>query len=229
MLVDVPPALVLFDIDGTLIRRAGPQHRLALIEAIRRTTGIETTTDHVPLHGMLDTDIITRMLRQAGASPALIRRAMPEIIRGAQSLYVRSAPDLRRKLCPGVRPLLAALKRRGVAMGLVTGNLTRIGWKKVERAGLKAYFRLGAFGEMSRDRAGLVRLALAQARRRGWLLRTTPVSLIGDAPQDVRAAQANGVRAVAVATGITSFEELAELKPDLLFRDLRGLRPEMLL
>jgi len=225
----MPPALVLFDIDGTLIRRAGPQHRLALIEAIRRVTGIETTTDHVPLHGMLDPDIITRMLRQAGAAEALIRRAMPEIVWRAQNLYVRSSPDLRRKVCPGARRLLAGLQRRGAVMGLVTGNLTRIGWKKVERAGLRAYFRLGAFGEMSRDRAGLVRLALAEARRRGWLCRRTPVSLIGDAPADVRAARLNRVRAVAVATGVTGFDELAALKPDLLLKDLRALRPEMLL
>ncbi len=223
------PALVLFDIDGTLIRRAGPQHRLALIEAIRQATGLQTTTDHIPLHGMLDPDIITRMLARAGASPASIRRAMPEIIRRAQALYVRGGPDLRRKVCPGVRSLLRGLERRGAALGLVTGNLTRIGWKKVERAGLRPYFRLGAFGEMSRDRAGLIRLALAQARRRGWIGRATPVWMVGDAPADVRAAQANGVRALAVATGVTGWDELAALGPDLLVKDLRGLRPETLL
>ena len=39
------PALVLFDIDGTLIRRAGPHHRQALVDAVRHVTGLETTTD----------------------------------------------------------------------------------------------------------------------------------------------------------------------------------------
>src|ERR1017187_2890385 len=48
------PALVLFDIDGTLVRRAGPHHRQALIDAVRRVTGLETTTDRIPVHGMLD-------------------------------------------------------------------------------------------------------------------------------------------------------------------------------
>jgi beta-phosphoglucomutase-like phosphatase (HAD superfamily) len=32
-------ALVLFDIDGTLVRRAGPHHREALVEAVRAPTG----------------------------------------------------------------------------------------------------------------------------------------------------------------------------------------------
>lgn len=222
-------ALVLFDIDGTLIRRAGPEHREALIQAIRRVTGLQTTTDHIPLHGMLDPDIITRMLRRAGAPAALIRRTMPEIIRCAENSYLRVSPDLRRKVCPGVRRLLRNLEARGARMGLVTGNLTRIGWRKLERAGLRQYFSLGAFGEMSRHRAGLVRLALREARGRGWLGRSTAVSLIGDAPADVEAARASGVRAIAVATGITPAEQLRALKPDLLLEDLRGLRAEMLL
>ena len=47
-LVTPAPGLVLFDIDGTLIRRAGPHHRQALIDAVRHVTGLETTTDHIP-------------------------------------------------------------------------------------------------------------------------------------------------------------------------------------
>ncbi|MFM2126239.1 MAG: hypothetical protein RL328_2690, partial [Acidobacteriota bacterium] len=122
------PALVLFDIDGTLLRRAGPHHRHALIEAVRRVTGIDTTLDGVPVAGMLDRDILTAMLAQAGAPAALARRHMPEMVARAQAIYVRGCPDLRRKVCPGARGLLYRLHRRGIPAGLVTGNLTRIGW-----------------------------------------------------------------------------------------------------
>ena len=68
--------MVLFDIDGTLIRRAGPHHRQALVDAVRAITGIETTTEGVPVQGMLDRDILTVMLRNAGGSATLVRRAM---------------------------------------------------------------------------------------------------------------------------------------------------------
>ena len=223
------PALVLFDIDGTLTRRAGPHHRQALVEAVRKVTGLETSTDHIPLHGMLDPDILTQMMRRSGASNAVIRRSMPRIVEEAQRIYVRTCPNLQRKRCPGARTLLERLKRRGVLMGLVTGNLTRIGWKKVQCAGLKSYFRFGAFAGMSRDRAGLVRLAIRQARRQGWIDRNTRIFLVGDSPSDVRAAQANKIRAIAVATGISSLEELSGFSPDLLLRDLRALKLRMLL
>jgi phosphoglycolate phosphatase len=222
-------ALVLFDIDGTLLRRAGPHHREALVEAVRAVTGLDTTTDHIPVHGMLDPDILTRMLRDAGESAAFARRHLPAIMRRAQTIYVRSCPDLRRKTCPGVRRILYGLQRRGVPVGLVTGNLTRIGWKKMECAGLRRYFRFGAFAETAPDRAALARNAIEHARRRQWIDGDARISLIGDAPSDILAARANGIQSIAVHTGISTREELAALEPDVLLEDLRGLRMDVLL
>jgi phosphoglycolate phosphatase-like HAD superfamily hydrolase len=223
------PGLVLFDIDGTLLRRAGPQHREALVSAVRSVTGIETTTESVPVQGMLDRDIVEQMLRNAGAPPAVIRRSMPLVVARAQRIYARTCPDLRRRVCPGARLLLYRLSRRGVPAGLVTGNLTRIGWKKMERAGLRPYLRFGAFAELAKDRAGLVRIALRYAREQGWIDRKTPVALVGDHPNDIRAARANRIRAVAVATGLAGVAELAAHSPDVLVPDLRALTLEMLL
>jgi len=221
-------ALVLFDIDGTLIRRAGAHHRQALVEAIRKTVSVETTTEGVPVAGMLDRDIIETMMTRAGVRPGAIRKAMPAVIRYAQSIYFDSAPDLTRKVCPGVRRVLGRLQRRGVVIGLVTGNLTRIGWRKMERAGLRPYFRFGAFAELAQDRAGLVRYAIRHARSKRWIGPESPISLIGDHPNDVRAAKANGIRAIAVATGLTALEELQSHSPDILVPDLRSLALEML-
>ncbi len=221
-------ALVLFDIDGTLVRRAGSHHREALVEAVRKTVGVETTTDGVPVSGMLDRDILTIMMARSGMKPGAIRKAMPAVVKRAQSVYVRTVPDLERKVCPGVRGVLQRLERRGVVTGLVTGNLSRIGWKKLERAGLRQYFRFGAFAELAKDRAGLVRIAIRRARKERWINRATRISLIGDHPNDVRAAKANGIRAVAVATGLVTMDELRTHSPDVLLPDLRSLALEML-
>ncbi len=222
-------ALVLFDIDGTLLRRAGPHHREVLVDAIRRVTGLETTTDGIPLHGMLDPDILTEMMQRAGVSGKRIRRVMPEVIEQAQRMYVQRCPDLRHKTCPGVRLVLQRLHRRGVVAGLVTGNLVRIGWKKMERAGLKRHFRFGAFAGMAPDRAALAALAIRQARRERWIRPGTPISLVGDAPTDIAAAKANGIRSVAVHTGISTRDELAALSPDLLLPNLQEWRLDEIL
>lgn len=221
--------LVLFDIDGTLLRRAGPHHRNALTEASRKATGLEVSIDGIPVAGMLDRDIIASMIGAAGASDATIRRVMPEIVKDAQRIYARTCPDLRRKVCPGARMLLYKLSRRNIPAVLVTGNLTRIGWTKMERAGIRDYFRFGAFAELARDRAGLARLAVAHARREGWIDRKSPIALIGDHPNDILAARANGIRAVSVGTGVIGEEELARHAPDVYVPDMRSLRLEDLL
>ena len=148
-------------------------------------------------------------------------------MRAAERYYLRVCPALHDKHCPGVEPLLERLTRRGILLALVTGNLTRIGWRKLERAGLRDYFRFGAFGEMATTRAGLARLAIREARRSGRIGRGTPISLIGDAPSDIVAARANRIRSISVKTGITPPEELEALAPDYLLRDLRELRLRM--
>jgi phosphoglycolate phosphatase-like HAD superfamily hydrolase len=178
---------------------------------------------------MLDRDIVTEMMRRAGASAETIRQAMPGVVRRAQAIYERYCPDLRRKVCPGVRGLLSRLERRKIVTGLVTGNLSAIGWKKMEHAGLKPYFRFGAFAELAGDRAGLVEIAIAKARTEGWIAPQTPVSLVGDHQNDILAARANGIRSIAVATGISQSSELAALEPDLLLPDLRSLTLKMIL
>ncbi len=221
-------ALILFDIDGTLVRRAGPHHREALVEGIRRVTGLETTTEGIPVQGMLDPDIIAIMLRNAGASRTLARQSLPEIRRAAERYYLRVCPEIHGRCCPAVTEVLDRLTRRGALLGLVTGNLTRIGWHKLRRADLRRYFRFGAFGEMASTRAGLARMAIREARSKGWIGRDAVISLIGDSPNDVIAARGAGIRSIAVRTGITPPAELEAERPDFLLRTLRDLRVSMI-
>jgi phosphoglycolate phosphatase len=221
--------LILFDIDGTLVRRSGPQHRDALSEAVRRVTGLHTTTDGIPVHGMLDQDILTQMLLREGVTKSKIAAALPAIHDHAERIYLETCPDIRRKTCPGVRSLLHRLTRKKATLALVTGNLTRIGWKKVESAGLKHYFHFGAFSEMAKTRGGLAKIAIAQARREGAIDKTDLVALIGDAPSDILAAKENGIRSISVATGISTRDELEMFQPDVLIDDLRQLTWDLLI
>jgi phosphoglycolate phosphatase-like HAD superfamily hydrolase len=223
-------AVVLFDIDGTLVRKAGPHHRHALEEAVRRVTGHTVSADRVPVAGMLDHRILTAMLLDAGASQSMIRREMPRMIRTAQSIYLRTCPrSLHAKVCPGVVRLLSQLNKRAIPTALVTGNFSRIGWRKIASAGLKPFFRFGAFAELAPDRAGLIRIALRRAESRGWIGPSTKLWMIGDHINDVIAARSNNIRCVSVNTGPCTRDELSAHSPDLLLDDLRSLKLEMLL
>jgi phosphoglycolate phosphatase-like HAD superfamily hydrolase len=215
--------MILFDIDGTLLRRAGPHHRQALEDAALRVTGLAATTDGIPVAGMLDGQILEQMLAAAGARRTAVRQHLPAIMDKAQNLYVRRCPDLRGNVCPGVRATLARLDRRRAVIGLVTGNLSRIGWTKMARAGLKPHFRFGAFAEQGRTRAELVGIAVRQARREGWIGRDALITLVGDHPNDILAARAAGVRSLAVGTGVVAADELAAHQPDRLAADLRAV------
>jgi phosphoglycolate phosphatase-like HAD superfamily hydrolase len=220
----IKTVLVLFDIDGTLLRRAGPHHRDALIHGVRKVLGVETRNDNIAVHGKLDPEILLEMMANAGISRRRARTALPAIHRAAERHYIRNVPVLRRKTCPGVRRLLGWLQRRGVLLGLVTGNLERIGWKKLERAALDQYFQFGAFAEMAPTRAGLARLALRQAAQQGGGGDRNGKGprgvLIGDTPNDVAAGKTAGLETIAVGTGLSSIEELRTADPSLCVPDL---------
>jgi phosphoglycolate phosphatase len=226
LLWELPASLVLFDIDGTLTRGAGPHHRAALEKAVLQVTGIPATTQGIPVHGMLDRVILTLMLRAAGVADAEAQRVLPSIMCAAEDLYqtgVPGVPDLRDKLCPGVPAVLEAMERRGVVLALVTGNLTRIAWHKLSRAGIHHYFRFGAFGEMAPTRGELAKMAVERARREGLIGPASRISLIGDAASDIQAAHDAGVQSISVRTGIAPLEELIAARPDILLDDLTQL------
>ncbi len=219
-------AIVLFDIDGTLLRGVGPCHKEALIEGIRQVTGITTSFDGVATAGTLDRDLIASLLATGGYSDDRIRAALPEIAEACEAVYLRNcASDLRPFVCPGVRRFLEQLRTHDAALGLVTGNLNAIGWKKMELAGLRNYFSVGAFSQDGHTRTELAGIAAERARAHCQWARQCPVTLIGDHANDILAAKANGFRSVAVATGVSAKEELQRFLPDIVARTLAEFNP----
>ncbi len=212
------------------MRGAGQHHKDALIEGIRRVIGLPTHLEGVATSGMLDRDLIAIMLRAGGHSDRRIRMVLRQVMEECQDAYAANCTlDLAPFLCAGVRETLHELQRRGAVLGLVTGNLSRIGWKKMELAGLRSYFSVGAFAEDGTTRIRLARVAARRAIKAGLVGKNSRISLIGDHTNDVEAAKANGFQAIAVATGLTPVEELRASAPDILVRDLTELDLEKLL
>lgn len=178
---------------------------------------------------MLDCDLLRLLLEQAQLQEDAIVEALPSVMAESQRHYLQNCPsDLRHRVCAGVVTLLEHLASEQAACAIVSGNLSAIGWKKLELSGLRSYFNAGAFADQGATRTELVTTALTTIRKRGELSATASVSLVGDHPNDVRAARANGIRAIAVATGLSSVEELRQERPDLLLEDLTWLSMEHL-
>ena len=110
-----------------------------------------------------------------------------------------------------------------VVQSVLTGNVRRMAEMKLAAVGLDTHLDLeaGAYGDSHEVRSELVHLARGNAARkygRGFAGMATV--LVGDTPLDVAAARATGARAVAVATGGTSADKLAESGADAVLPDL---------
>lgn len=205
------------------MRGAGPQHKDALIEGIREVMGISCTLDGIETSGRLDRDLLTAMLDNAGVSQSQRSKYFVRVVEAAQHHYsVHCRTDFSTKLCPGVLETLHLLAKRNVPMGLVTGNLSAIAWRKLENARIAHHFAVGSFAEEGKTRHRLAQLAVFKARRQGIAHRHCSVTVIGDHANDISAAKFNRYRSVAVATGIMQRHQLSEFEPDLILDTLEG-------
>lgn len=220
--------LVLFDIDGTLLRGMPPAHRRAICDAAAAVYGTPLAPDDLgTTAGMTDSAIAWRALRTAGLPDAAIEAGMPTFFAAAADAYARHVPtDLRPYHTPHAAETLAWLTERGAALGLVTGNIERVAWIKLRAARLGAYFGCGAFGDEAIERDVLPAMAVARAFAcfgRDFAPEHTYV--VGDTPADVACGLACGLRTIAVATGpIHSLAELRAAGAHEAFADLGGLR-----
>lgn len=220
-------ALLLFDIDGTLLRPVGLGRR-AFEEALEGLYGRREPGERFLFDGLLDTQIARRTLEQMGvpATDPEVSRLLEAYVQRLRHQPAPAPGDLR---CPGVPAVLAEASSRGHHLALLTGNVREGAEVKLAFAGLDAFFRqgprdcalLGAFGEDSPERPGLVPVALDRCGAAfGRRFAPSQTWIVGDSPRDIDAARGGGVRCAAVATGLASAGALMEHGPDLLLRDL---------
>jgi phosphoglycolate phosphatase-like HAD superfamily hydrolase len=216
--------LVLFDIDGTLLS-AGRVARDSILRALETAFGWRATSEHqnrekYDFSGKTDPQIVRELVigdigqeRFDAGLPDALRLYLEELERGLIPGTV--VPK------PGISPLLARLATEPkVTLGLLTGNLEPGARLKLAPPDYNRYFPFGAFGSDSADRYELPRIAVERAlASSGRSFAGKSIVIVGDSIHDVACGRALGVRAVGVATGITSLERLAAEKPDALLAD----------
>ena len=220
------PTLALFDIDGTLVDTGGAG-RVGLEASFRSVFGLDDVSGsatRVRFDGKTDPAIIADIAREAGIPAAEVEARYAEL----QEAYLRAlrnelaVPNRRRRVMPGVRPLLDRLAARpDVFLGLVTGNIEEGARVKLDAFGLNRYFVDGGFSSDHPERSEIARIAHQRlSRRAGFRFPVDRVMVVGDTELDVVCARANGFRAIAVESGWVPRDRLLAAEPDTLLADL---------
>jgi phosphoglycolate phosphatase-like HAD superfamily hydrolase len=219
--------LVLFDIDGTILKTGGAG-RDAMEAAL--TTVFGTTGDPAYRYdGKTDMQIVRELMRGAGFSDAEIDARMGDVMRRyVEGLRERLAePGRNIGMYPGVAALIDEIDaREDTVLGLLTGNVAPGARLKLEAVGLDFdRFRVNAFGSDHEVRGELPRIAHERMRETfGVELEGRDVVVIGDTPADIACGRSLGARAIAVATGRFSLDELREHQPHAAFADLSDMQ-----
>lgn len=208
--------LLLFDIDGTLIRSNGAG-RAALEAALHEIFGTSGPSDSYPFDGKTDPRIITDLLTAVGINHETIQSQLPTVYERMTEKAHTFFAEKRITICPGVEPLLAALRGQpDVVLGLLTGNINTTAPLKLAAAGLDpTNFQVGAYGSDDADRNRLPMVAMQKAAElTGCPFDGHNTVIIGDTPADILCARAGKTTAVAVATGRHSVQTLTQYQPD---------------
>ncbi len=217
--------ILLWDIDGTLIRSGRAGHR-AMNAAALAVFGLQEAFADFDFGGRTDPWVLDLLCQRYGldAPPARV-----------DDFYAVYLEHLRRELhnplahtCPGIREAIAAFHTSPeVNQGLLTGNIVAGARVKLEHFDLWHYFAFGAFADDAGERNRLGPIALERARHHLRLngLQPSDLIIIGDTPHDIACARAAGAHAVATATGGFTHDELAKHQPDLLVRDFTDPEP----
>lgn len=214
--------LVLFDIDGTLIRTGGAGVR-AFAQAFAAEFGVDGVTQ-LKFAGRTDTGLVREVFEAHGipGTSANYQRFFERYV----FLLDDQLQQCEGRTLAGVGSLLNELQLlpQPPLIGLLTGNIRLGAELKLRRFGLWDTFVTGGFGDDHEDRNQIAVIA----RDRGCRvlredLRGEQIVVIGDTPHDVRCGRAIGAKVLAVATGGSRFEELAGHQPDWLVPDLTHL------
>ena len=215
--------LLLFDIDGTLLR-AGEIGGAVFDRAIESVLGV-LPVERVRMSGKTDPQIVREYMallhsEDPGHLPAVLAHLERELAAAADQVARDGST------CPGATQLLEVLSQDDrFHLSVLTGNIAPNAVVKLSAFGLEQWLDLetGAYGSDSEDRRALVPIALERlASLRAVRLTPGQTWVVGDTPRDFECAVAGGAHCLLVATGRYNLKELSALGADATLEDLSG-------
>jgi phosphoglycolate phosphatase len=215
--------LLLWDVDHTLIENSGVS-KAVYARAFQMMTGrapeVQPGTD-----GRTDEEIVRNLFTANGAAFTTGDE------RSYQSALIDAMGELHPRLMrdgfvlSGVPEVLGAVSQiPGIVQSVLTGNIRPNAEAKLRLLGDHARvldLGVGGYGSDDSRRPRLVGAAQRKASQKyGAVFGSSSTVLVGDTERDVAAALEGGALIVAVATGVTSEEELRQAGAHVVLPDL---------
>ena len=208
--------LILWDIDGTLVRTSRPSSLSPHVNALM-SLGYPVSNDPIDLSGCTDYEVILELLKKSKIllKENKLREIFTEIDKEAQQLDLISEFYL----YPGVRNMLDELSALEWTHGILTGNTYSRMTNKLEFSNIRKYFLNELmfscnFGDSRNDICkNAVRIIKKDLYQK--------IYIISDTPKDISAARSIGFPVISVASGNYSSSDLSNYNPDLLIRNLK--------
>lgn len=194
---------IIFDLDGTLGNTL-PVVFAALNAVFRRHLGRTFTDEEITrMFGPNEQGIIQRLVPSDHAA------AYAEFLEEYDSAHSSCTAPL-----PGIPEALAALRDRGVMLGIVTGKGPESADISLRHLGIGGLFDALRAGSVHGDRKPGIILEMLHE----WGLRPDQAAYVGDSVSDIESARAAGVTALAAAWAATAdTDRLRACNPDELF------------
>jgi phosphoglycolate phosphatase len=217
--------LVLWDVDHTLIENGGVSKQNYAM-AYKLLTGTDPT-EQPQTDGRTDVTIMESLLEANGRSSGDFpweeqERALIDAAKANRARLAESGHAL-----PGAVACLSELAAApGIIQSALTGNIIQNAAVKLSAFALDRWldFEVGGFGSDARVRGMLVPIAQGKAAHKyGFSPLRDATVLIGDTKLDVEAGLTGGARVIAVATGVSSVDELKVAGADVVLADLQDV------
>lgn len=212
--------LVLFDIDGTLIRTGGAGVK-AFGETFASEFKLPEATRRVVFHGRTDVSLVRQIFRENGVAETSANFAR------FFDRYPYWLDHYLHKLdggpCEGVQQFVDALRTAANApvLGLLTGNIRLGAELKLRRYNLWHYFEFGAYADDHEDRNCIAGVARDRGREKfKGALAPEEILVVGDTPHDIECGKSIGAKTLAVGTGGVKLDELLAHQPTYAVSDL---------
>ncbi len=217
--------MLIWDIDGTLIRTGGTG-RNSMEMAFREAYGIKDALKNYDMAGMLDMVIYEQIMDRFGIPG---HRRDPNAFFGIYCTILEN--EIKKhgniRALPGIKQILATLdQNERFCNSLGTGNIKNGARLKLGAVDLNGYFPTGGFSDGNvKERWLVIKKAVENAKQHySTAFDPEMTYVIGDTPRDIECGKRAGLRTIAVATGYFSEEVLKAYGPDHHFADLSNVQ-----